>query len=227
MGIIERSLAAVEAESVLEVGLGMGGPSWFLAKGRRYRGYEPDQKAIEIARERLAGCEDVTLVNEFIPSEPDESFDALVALEVLEHIEDDISTLSAWTKWVKPGGTVVLSVPAHSNRFGPYDAQVGHFRRYEREQLVAVMSEAGLSSIEVRSFGMPLGFLLEGIRNRVLAKRLPDTETMESQTARSGRSFQPMSGAFVVNALVMPFRLLQLPFERTDLGIGYVAWGRV
>ena len=60
-----------------------------------------------------------------------ETFDFILAFEVLEHIEDDVSALREWWNGVKFPGHRLLSVPAHPERWNASDEWEGHFRRYE------------------------------------------------------------------------------------------------
>lgn len=222
-----RELLRAEARSVVEVGPGQGGLSWYLAAEREYLGFEPDADAFRVAEERLRERPTARIHNEPIPDQPTDLLDSLVALEVLEHIDADRTALKAWTRWVRPGGAVILSVPAKQGRYGAYDREVGHFRRYERNQLMGIMSDAGLSDIRIYSIGMPLGYLLEYVRNRYLAKRLNPMRDVEARTLRSGRSYQPMTHPYLLAWATWPFRVLQRPFENTEIGCGWVATGRI
>lgn len=225
LGIIRRVLDDEGVSSILEIGTGMGGAAWQLAQGRVYRGYEPDELAFATAEERLRELPDARILNAF-PPEADRTFDAVVAFEVLEHIEDDYQALIEWREWLAEGGLLLISVPAKERRFSSYDVEVGHHRRYERDQLLALLNHAGFERVVIRSYGMPLGYLLEWVRNKVLARRLDDLHE-EDKSARSGRSFQPKSFGGILRAVIWPFQILQRPFENTDLGIGYVASGRI
>ncbi|MCH7901203.1 MAG: class I SAM-dependent methyltransferase [Acidobacteria bacterium] len=227
MALVRRILKSQSPRSVVEVGPGMGGPSWYIADSRSYVGYEPDTAAFEVASSRLKDLPDAIVFNDQIPEEGRQEFDALVALEVLEHLEDDLGALNHWVDWVTPGGIVIISVPAKAARFGPWDAAVGHFRRYEREELRHLMASAGLTDPQVLAYGMPIGYLLETVRNRVLVHRLPVVDGDVQRTLRSGRSFQPLRYVNLVTAVMWPFQLLQRGFVRTSFGIGWVATGRV
>lgn len=227
MDVVSREIEKANPRSILEVGPGLGAAAWFLAINRDYLGYEPDPESCRVADSRLEGHSRASVVNSPIPDEPTRQFDALVAMEVLEHIERDEDALRMWRRWVRPGGTLLISVPAKSHRFGPYDEAVGHYRRYEKDELTRLMTRAGLEEVEVVAYGMPLGYLLEFVRNRLLVKRLERHPASSDRTSRSGRSFQPRSAAWLISTLTWPFRLLQRPFERTRLGIGWVAWGKV
>lgn len=223
--LVLRVLAQHHVARLIEVGPGMGAASWRMAQGRTYVGYEPDTQSYHAAVNRLEAVPDVTLINGMLPPTPDRLFDALVALEVLEHLEDDRAALEAWTEWVGPGGLVLLSVPAHQSRYGPMDAAVGHFRRYGRAELKALMAKAGLTEISIRSYGMPAGYCLEWVRNRLLAARVGSAGDPSAGTAASGRAFQPRVGSRLISGAMLPFRWAQIPFQNSNLGTGWVAWG--
>ncbi len=67
----------------------------------------------------------------------------MVLINVLEHIYDDAGALAALKSHLKPGGTCVVYVPALNGVYGPYDREVGHWRRYSKKRLAAVAREAG------------------------------------------------------------------------------------
>jgi SAM-dependent methyltransferase len=224
--IVERFLAEVHPVSVLEVGCGMGAMAYRLASQYDYRGYEPDSISFEAAAERIAALGRGEVRNGPLPDEPDRVFDLLCAFEVLEHLEDDRGALESWTRWVRPGGAVMVSVPAHPERFGPSDLAVGHIRRYTLEGLETLMRSCGLGDVEVRTWGMPAGYLLDFARNR-LVRRRGAGRSLEDRTAGSGRMLQPppWTGRAVELSMI-PFAVLQRPFETSHTGVGFVALGR-
>lgn len=226
--LIEKILGAEEVRSILEVGPGQGAMSFRMARDRTYVGYEPDETSYSYAFDALRGNPNATLVNSVLParSKADVLFDALVAIEVLEHIEKDQEALVEWREWIRPGGVMLLTVPAHQARFSRGDIAVGHYRRYERDHLVRMLERSGLDRVEVYSYGFPFGFLLEAARNRVLARR-DSTVQRDRASARSGRFYQPKRWSALRAAAMVPFDLLQRPFYSTNSGIGYVARGTV
>jgi SAM-dependent methyltransferase len=206
----------------LEVGCGQGGLAVRLSQRFDYTGYEPDLASFQVAHQRLAGGGKV--FNSFLPAEPDGAFDVVGAFEVLEHIENDRAAIEAWRRWLDSGGLLLLSVPSHQDRFGPADVAVGHYRRYERDQLRGMLGSVGFEEVTVLSYGFPFGFALEWVRNRALA---PDADLpFEERTARSGRVLQPVARPWVTQLATAPFRWMQLPMRRTDIGTGYVVSAR-
>ncbi len=89
---------------------------------------------------------------------PPGSVDCVYSLNVLEHIEDDRATLAMLNDRIRPGGKVVIYVPAFNLLYSEMDRLVGHHRRYRRKELVAKMKDAGFEITEARYIDC-LGFL--------------------------------------------------------------------
>src|SRR5690606_20858692 len=71
-------------------------------------------------------------------------FPLVMAFEVLEHIDDDHAAMRHWANWLRPGGTLLFSVPAHPAQWNAADVWAGHFRRYRKRELVDIVRENGL-----------------------------------------------------------------------------------
>ena len=74
---------------------------------------------------------------------PDETFDAVFLLDVLEHIADDVEALTRIHSALRPGGKLILSVPAHPFLWGPHDIVNEHERRYRRHELRDKLTTTG------------------------------------------------------------------------------------
>jgi SAM-dependent methyltransferase len=217
---IDRMLPP-EVERVLEIGVGKGAVGSILASRYSYVGLEPDPESFAAARALIDGVVLQASEEEFSNGH----FDLVCAFEVLEHIEDDEATLRRWRRHLRPGGWLMVSVPAGSNRFGATDEKAGHYRRYDCPDLEAKLVQAGFGNVEVRAYGFPLGFALETGRN-VIARRMTKPASMDERTAGSGRWLQAPDWASTPLWLAAaPFRVIQRPFDR--LGTGLVARGRL
>lgn len=97
---------------------------------------------------------------------PDEGpFDAILYIDVLEHIEDDRAELAGAARRLRPGGFLVVLSPAHPWLFSPFDQAIGHFRRYSRGD-AADLSPSGVSLVTVEYLDS-VG-LLASLANKVL-----------------------------------------------------------
>jgi SAM-dependent methyltransferase len=201
---------------VVEVGPGRGAVGARLAeRATTYVGYETDAASASVAAQR------VPVVHGPLPETGHADADVVCAFEVLEHIDDDVGALRSWATHLKPGGWLLLSVPAFAERFGPTDAYVGHFRRYDPDLLRERLVAAGFEPVEVVVYGWGLGNALERARDAITSRKQAAATTAE-RTAQSGRFLQPPDALGVATATVAaPFRLLQR--TRPQRGVGLVA----
>lgn len=164
----------------------------------------------------------------------DQAFDLVMACEVLEHIDDDKAALAAWTRWIRPAGHILISVPAHQRFWNASDVWAGHYRRYERDALTARLTEAGLTVERFESYGVPLANLMEPIRARSHRRQLDarGDDDVAAATAQSGtnRSTETRIYPWQVSLpgrLAMAFFVsAQKLFLDTDMGRGYIVLAR-
>jgi SAM-dependent methyltransferase len=149
-------------------------------------------------------------------------FDTIFMFEVLEHIEDDRAALSRMHELLGPSGQILLSVPAHESSFGPSDVFAGHYRRYDRAKLVALLEESRFGVQTIWSYGVPLANVTEKIRN-VLHKNKP-IQSKETATAQSGidRRIEAKLRLLCNDVFLYPFYWMQSLFLNSDLGTGYI-----
>jgi SAM-dependent methyltransferase len=228
--LVERMLPAGVTD-VLEIGCGRGAFGVRLARLYNYLGVEPDLKSCQVARRRIAAAGSGEVRNVAVEELGDARFDLVCAFEVLEHIKEDVAAVRQWLARVRPGGWLLLSVPADLHRFNEFDKLVGHFRRYDPVVLSALLASCGLTDISVRRYGYPLNTVTEAARVLVSKLRLAQAETatatVAERTAGSGRLMQPgagvTGGAFRLGTV--PFRRIQRIFP--DKGVGLVALGHL
>jgi 2-polyprenyl-3-methyl-5-hydroxy-6-metoxy-1,4-benzoquinol methylase len=79
-------------------------------------------------------------------------FDTVYLLNVLEHLKDEALAIEACQFLLKPGGRLILLTPAYPFLYAKLDAQLGHYRRYTRKTLAAVVEQQGLQVIACRYF---------------------------------------------------------------------------
>jgi SAM-dependent methyltransferase len=134
--------------SVLELGPGMGHFAAELdALGLdRLVLADTEAYALHRLRERYAGREDVDVVEVTVPGpvEIGAPVDTVVAMNVIEHIDDDVAAMRDLATVLVPGGRLVVWVPGYPALYGDFDRKVGHVRRYTPATLGAAVRAAGL-----------------------------------------------------------------------------------
>ncbi|HEX3589174.1 MAG TPA: class I SAM-dependent methyltransferase [Pseudonocardiaceae bacterium] len=208
---------------VLEIGCGQGAVGARLAQRCSYVGIEPDETSYGVADARLRAMGRGEVRHQSSTELGDERFDLVCAFEVLEHVEDDAAALTEWASHLRPGGWLLLSVPAHQQRFGPWDEIVGHYLRYSPADITELLHRTGFTDVEVRQYGMPLGYLLETVRDAIGKRRLgvAENKSFADRTAGSGRLYQP-AGALrgtVIRWATAPFRVVQRAFPSRGVAI--------
>ena len=132
-------------EHAIEIGSGFGdyAEDW-ASLGFRITASDAEPTRLSALRERFAGNDLVDVLEYAAPAEVDGGYSAAVAYNVLEHIPDHVAALRGFARLLRPGGAVILFVPAFEAAMGRFDRAVGHQRRYRLATLGAALSEAGL-----------------------------------------------------------------------------------
>ena len=155
--------------TVLEVGCGTGGLlraiGGLLPHARVLKGIEPNEAAVRQAT--ALGCDVTSGTFEHLVRD-NGSVDLLVALDVLEHCEDDVAAGCEAARVLAPGGVFILTVPALMSLWGPHDERNAHHRRYTARSLRRALTAAGLRVERVTYFNtllLPVGYV-----TRVIAR---------------------------------------------------------
>ena len=136
---------------ILEIGCGTGHNLPMLAGFGEVDAIEIDPAARAIASERLGRpVGDSPLPA--LPGVPRAAYDLVAVLDVVEHIEDDVAALKAMAALLRPGGKILIAVPAHQWMWSAHDVVNHHHRRYSRNSLVAAIERAGLKPAKLSYF---------------------------------------------------------------------------
>ena len=186
-------LAPFLGQRVLEVGAGIGSNTRLLCDERRraWLCLEPDRDLGarlngRIERGEIAGpcAVECGAVRDL---DPEARFDTVIYIDVLEHIEDDRAEMARAAELLDVGGHLVVLAPAWSFLYSPFDAAIGHLRRYDRQSLLA-LTPRGVELVRFRyldSVGM-----LASAANRMLLRR---SAPAPSQLALWDRVMVPLS----------------------------------
>ena len=136
--IIEKKVFSATSSlhlDILEVGCGTGSNLSMLARFGNVTALELD----DYAREHIPPMQGVSIARGWLPDGLEavrgRHFDLICLFDVLEHIERDEDALAALGNCMRPGGKLLLTVPAYQWMFGAHDRMLGHYRRYTRPQL--------------------------------------------------------------------------------------------
>lgn len=132
--------------SVLEVGSGLGDFSAMITQARRLVVSDTGPACLDALRRRFDGDPRVDVIELDLDAEVAlaERVESVLAMNVLEHILDDVAALAALGRLLLPDGAVVLWVPAYPALYGDFDRMVGHHRRYTPASLRSTVEAAGL-----------------------------------------------------------------------------------
>ena len=227
--VVKKIIRSLRPRDFIEIGAATGDIAHWMSQQRMTgTAVEISPAALEMLRARLAGNSAVQIFSQDSSHLKAEA-DLLLSMEVLEHIEDDRSALANWYDLIRPGGHLLLSVPAHQRLFSAEDEMAGHFRRYEKQELADKLAAVGFEQPEILSYGFPLGILLKRLRTFVAARRLhSDRRSREQRTAASGverKRFLPLRW-LLNNVFFYPFNAIQMPFLKLDWSDGYIAVAR-
>jgi SAM-dependent methyltransferase len=144
-------------ETIAEVGAGVGTISTLLLGTRikRLVAFEPSPNMYPLLEKELRHEKRARAVNDFFTLKyAKEGFDAVVYINVLEHIEDDRTELTTALQSLRPEGHLLLFVPALTWLYSDFDKQIGHFRRYRKADLRDLVEDVGFAIVRARYFDL-------------------------------------------------------------------------
>lgn len=168
---------------ILDAGCGTGQMTKRLEEFGQAVGLDSAPEAIAYARER--GVRQLVRGSITAPPFADGSFDCVVALDVIEHVDDDIGILASLYRVLKPGGHLIVTVPAFQALWSEHDEINHHKRRYRAPHLRDLMSNAGFTVERVTycntAFYLPV-LLTRKAKNavRAISRRSVDDRTLRS-----------------------------------------------
>ncbi|MDD5723909.1 MAG: class I SAM-dependent methyltransferase [Syntrophales bacterium] len=168
------------------------------------------------------------VIEDFMLLTGDSTYDCIIACEVMEHIEQDLEFLRKVHSLLNNQGELVISVPSRQHFWSIHDSIVGHVRRYEKQDVIKMLSKEGFRNIDVISYGFPFVNILRWPRI-LLAKvqaRRKGLWNKTMQTQESGlspcREIPNIFGILCNKYTVYPLCVISSLFNRRDLSDGYI-----
>lgn len=162
--------------AVLDAGCGTGGLLRYIQAAQatwRLSGLDLSPLACQLARERTSA----TIMEGSVTQLPfaDKTFSAITSCDVLCQIERPETALREFARCLKPGGTIVLTMPAYQWLFSYHDRQVANLRRYSRTELKELLRAAGFQTL-YSSYWNTLPFPLAVLRRKIFPPKTPSSD---------------------------------------------------
>lgn len=179
---------------ILEIGVGHGSYASALRNYGDYVGVDIDPASVNEARQRFPDLEfrvvDITSP-EMVAFSNEREVKTIICLNVIEHIEDDARAVINLAQALRPGGHLLIIVPALELLFNDLDRLAGHHRRYTRDQIISRMVEAGLEVVRCDYFNSIGG--LGWLANRALRHGSLNDNAVNSQISLFDKWLVPLS----------------------------------
>ncbi len=161
--------------TVVEVGAGVGTFTEHLAdlKPKQLYAFEPTEEMGPKLAQNMKRRKNVVVVQDYLKSQLKQlkgKADVVIYINVLEHVERDDEELKTVFEVLKPGGSLLIYVPALQGLYGSFDEQVGHYRRYSKAEMRAKLEAAGFS-VEQLYYSDIYGMLPWFVNFRILKQR--------------------------------------------------------
>ncbi len=162
--IIKKLRNFVPDGEILDFGCGCGNLTVRLAKfGYKVYAVDSSSASLSVVRKKIKFsplAKSIKVIDGSYQeiAKLNKKFDAICCGEVLEHIQDDQKVLELFFDSLKPGGKCIITVPARMKYWDASDIWAGHLRRYEKDEILKLFSQAGFKVIGLYCFG-PITFL--------------------------------------------------------------------
>ena len=197
----------------LDVGSADGPSDFWTGRRAQVTSVDPDPRGLPSGSGVCASLPDLPF--------RDGTFDVVTAFDVIEHCEDEEAALAEVLRVLKPGGLLLLSVPAYQWAWTDFDVRNGHYRRYTRERARAAVARAGLQPLRVTyAFAAVFpAFALQRVTSRLVEAARGNRATGPADIVRPPRATAPVERVLrslcVVDEKVLPRQ--NLPFGSSVL----------
>lgn len=166
---IDRHIKLQQDSKVLDIGCGSGLMLKALDSLANTSGMDMSNEAIQFSQEIFKGPIKQGSLPDNVPF-PNESFDLITALDVVEHIDNDVESLKAIRYLLRPSGKAIITVPAYMFLWSSFDDMNEHKRRYTLQELRNKLNSAGFQIEKISYFNsllFPIVYLVRKLNNLI------------------------------------------------------------
>jgi hypothetical protein len=137
---------------IAEIGPGNGAnASSYIKYVKKIDFYEPTKKLYSILKKKFGKKNKISCYNKkFILQK--EKYDSILYLDVLEHIKNDKKEILKAFKSIKKNGYLIINVPAFSHLYSKFDKDIGHFKRYEKEDMITIFRNLKYKKLDLKYY---------------------------------------------------------------------------
>jgi SAM-dependent methyltransferase len=177
-----EEVAPYLGERVLEVGCGVGNFAQHLMGRALYAGIDVSHESVRSFNETYgtfpnAFALELDVCTPKLLELAHLGFDTVFSLNVLEHIADDRAALQNIGRVLRPGGMLVLVVPAHNWLYGSMDRSIGHHRRYDKRKMSNLLGATGFRCV-AQKYINALGAVGWYVNGRILERETPPSQQL-------------------------------------------------
>lgn len=218
--IKKYSRASGMKQKILDLGCGTGAMAKEIEAIGEYYGVDVSERAVNLCKKR--GIKNIEQGDALCIPHANDQFDVVLALDVIEHVKDDIGAIAEMRRVLRSGGTVIVTVPAFKFLWGPTDIFFHHYRRYRLHELKSKIERSGFSvfkSSYFNTFLFPPVFLV-----KLLMKGFHLPMKLENEVSRN-----VINDIWIVNKILYGIFFLEsvlLKYVNFPFGISAVVIGR-
>jgi len=205
---------------ILDIGCGTGAMAEEVKGIGSYYGLDVSREAVDFCERR--GIENIGLGDVRNIPYGENTFDFVLALDVIEHVDDDFLAVKEIRRVLRPGGITIITVPAFKFLWGPTDVFFHHYRRYRLVELESLLKGNNFSILKLSYFNILLFFPIVIIRMIIKLFHLPDK--MENNLSRN-----MINDTWIINKtlyLIFYFESILLRCVNFWFGVSALAIGR-
>jgi len=224
--VLREHVQGAAGKVVADLGCGAGGLCDTLRLYGRVVGIDRSPLSIEICRRKEYSALVMGQVEHLPLAEA--SVDLVVMADVLEHVQDDQQAIGECARVIRPGGILVLTVPAIPRLYGDHDQALGHFRRYSAGGLRHLLHSNGFKVVRITHFNGVFLPVITAVRllRRILRDPTPRADPLVLPGILNGMAYVGLMMEKLVLALAdIPLGISLLCIARNACAQGHaVGW---